>query len=92
MSSKPPFEWHVPDLNPHVVAREPARAFAMYEREAAERAGLLYRLGYDRASAKARLRGNARWDWELHEPPRGLLKRLDEICDRVYARRGGVIV
>ena len=85
-----PFEWHRPDMPADVVGREPARAAAMYEREAEERAGLLYRLGYDRASAKARLRGNARWDWELHAIPRGLLKRLDEICDRVYARRAAL--
>ncbi len=80
----------MPDLPRDVTAREPARAMAMYDREAEERAGLLYRLGCDKAYAKVRLRGNARWDWEMHEMPRGLLKRLDEICDRVYARRSSL--
>ncbi|MCC6748285.1 MAG: hypothetical protein IT371_11540 [Deltaproteobacteria bacterium] len=80
------FPWYVPDV-PESYRRAGDKARLMYEAELAERAALLYRLGYSKADAQERLRGNARWDFELHgEPPHA--QRVAEIVDRVYARRG----
>jgi len=81
-----PFPWYHPDL-PADLASAGKKAAAMYERELAERATLLMRLGYSREEAKMRLRGNVRWDFELHGNP-AHLKRIGAIVDQIYAARG----
>ncbi len=84
-----PFPWYQPDL-PDDYRSAAAKAGAMYETELRERASLLMRLGYSAEETKLRLRGNVRWDFELHgEPPH--LRRVDAIVDQVFAaRRAGV--
>lgn len=79
-----PFEWYEPDV-PRVDTR--SKALQMYERELADRAALLQRLGYSKSAALERLRGNVEWDFELHDKPEHLA-RVNEIVERVYARRG----
>lgn len=59
----------------------------MYEREIAERAALLLRLGYNAEETRARLRQSVDWDFELHDKPAHLAK-VDSIVDSVYTRRG----
>jgi hypothetical protein len=61
-----------------------------YMTELRERAGLLFRLRYSRAAAKARLRANVAWDFELHTTP-GFAGQIDGIVDEVYGRssKGG---
>ena len=82
-----PFPWYQPDVPP---LASPEKARAMYEAELRERAMLLLRLGYSVEEAKLRLRGNVRWDFELHRAPPHL-KRVDAIVDQVFAtRRAGV--
>jgi len=84
-----PFPWYQADVPDELLA-SPDKARAMYENELRERAMLLLRLGYSAEEAKLRLRGNVRWDFELHgKPPH--LKRVDSIVDQVFAaRRAGV--
>jgi hypothetical protein len=81
-----PFPWYHPDVPPELTAR-PERAQQMYILELKERAALLMRLGYDKAEAAARLRGNVRWDFELHDVPKHLT-RVEEVVEKVYQARG----
>ena len=78
------FDWLVPTR----PARDPARAArreAMYVAELRDRAALLKRLLYDREAARARLRANVAWDFELHARP-AFMNRIDAIVDEVYRR------
>ena len=59
----------------------------MYRRELEDRAGLLFRLGYPAARAKARIRAQVTWDFDLHGAPKHA-SEIDKIVDAVY-RRGG---
>ena len=59
----------------------------LYEKELAERAALLQRMGFSKAEATMRLRTNVEWDFELHRKP-SHLDRVAAIVERVYARRG----
>ena len=61
----------------------------MYRREIAERAALLFRLGYSVEQAIARMQANIEWDFELGatrpadlDPP-----HVAEIVRTTYARR-----
>ncbi len=60
----------------------------MYRRELEDRAALMYRLGYTKERAKARLRTYVAWDFELHGRPRHAAD-VDKIVDAVFKRRGG---
>jgi hypothetical protein len=80
-----PFEWCHPDVPPSFADAGP-KAAVMYERELRDRAALLLRLGFSRVDAKRRLRGNVRWDFELHGSPPHLGK-VEPIVDEVYAAR-----
>ncbi len=81
-----PFSWYQPDV-PEGYRSGSAKALAMYEDEIRERATLLMGLGYSREDAKARLRGNVRWDFECNGAP-AHLKRVGAIVDKVYTSRG----
>lgn len=59
----------------------------MYVRELEERAALLFRLGYRQDDVKRRLRGNVRWDFELHKRP-AFLSRIDGIVNQLWKRGG----
>lgn len=60
----------------------------MYRQEVEDRASLLFRLGFSKERAKARLRANVGWDFELHGRPRHAVD-IDRIVDAVYRRGGG---
>lgn len=81
-----PFAWYYADV-PESYRVSPDKARAMYEREIAERASLLLRLGYAAQQTKQRLRAEVAWDFELHRSPEHV-DRIDEIVDRVFRRRG----
>src|SRR2546421_12717698 len=80
-----PFEWWQ-TRRPPPAASAKARE-AMYLAELRERAALLRRLNYSREEARARLRANLAWDFELSGTP-GFAGKIDGIVDEVY-RRGG---
>ncbi len=84
-----PFDWMHPTLPKEIRAQEASRAAEMYARETEERAALLQRLGYDKDSARTRLRANARWDWEGSGRAKVAAKvdEVDEAIGRVFARR-----
>jgi len=79
-----PFDWYEPDVPPSDTR---AKAQRMYAREIAERAALLRRLGYDRQETVRRLRGEVKWDFELHGQPEHL-EQVEAIVDQVFQRRG----
>ena len=81
-----PFSWYRPDV-PSSYLSASGKTKSMYEREMAERAALLLRLGYSKADAVSRVRGNVRWDFELHADP-AHLESVNKIVERVYSRRG----
>ena len=81
-----PFDWYHPDVPPD-FAEAPDKARQMYEQEMGERAALLLRLGYTREETRQRLRGNARWDFEMHCKP-SHLDRVDALVDEVYSHGG----
>ncbi len=71
-------------------ARGAKQRLAMYRNELAERAGLLARLEYSQAQARARLRANLRWDFESYPAARPAGLGDDEIARIVkasFARR-----
>lgn len=78
-----PFPWHHP-----VRVPSHGRA-AMYQRELEERAALLYRLGYPKAVARARLASNVAWDFQIgaDDPPSA--GDIETVVDSIY-RRGGM--
>jgi hypothetical protein len=80
-----PFDW----MHPARVAR-PQRREEVYRRELEDRAALLFRLGYDRSRARARLRANVDWDFEVGgaRPPLDA-HAIDALLEGIY-RRGGV--
>ncbi|MBI2892895.1 MAG: hypothetical protein HYY06_05035 [Deltaproteobacteria bacterium] len=80
------FDWMEPYVPEGRAAREAAAALAAQEREIAERASLLLRLGYGLAETQMRVRGNLLWDFELHGRP-AIVARCDEIVRRVWERR-----
>ena len=82
-----PFPWLKPDVPRRYAATFPRKAEAMYLRELEERAALLFRLRYPRDLCKLRLRGNVRWDFEMHKTP-AFIARVDAIVDAVYGRGG----
>lgn len=82
-----PFDWLHADVPASLAATFAGKALAAHLREAEERAGLLCRLGYPRAEARRRVRGNVRWEWELHGTP-AFFAKLDALVDGVYARGG----
>jgi hypothetical protein len=80
-----PFDWMEPSVPEGQAARERAATVTALERELAERAGLLLRLGYSLADAQLRVRGNLLWDFEVQGRP-ALAARVDAIVARVYGR------
>ena len=78
------FDWLVP-AKP--AGRNHSAREDMYLAELRERAALLKRLNYDKAEARARLRANVHWDFELHSQP-GFLSKIDGIIEDVYGRGG----
>jgi hypothetical protein len=78
------FDWMTPA--PPASRNRGARE-EMYLSELRERAALLKRLNYDKAEARARLRANVHWDFELHSQP-GFLSKIDSIIEDVYGRGG----
>jgi len=80
---KQEFDWMTPAKPaPNRSARE-----EMYLAELRERAALLRRLNYDKAEARARLRANVLWDFELHSQP-AFTSKIDGIIEEVYGRGG----
>jgi hypothetical protein len=70
------------------AARGAERRIDMYRREVAERAALLYRLGYTAEQATARLSANADWDAAAGTAPRPLdAHTIGEIVAATFARR-----
>jgi hypothetical protein len=65
----------------------PGKRDHVYRQELEDRAALLCRLGFSSKKAKARLRANLHWDFELHAKPK-LDHEIDKIVDAVYKRRG----
>jgi hypothetical protein len=63
----------------------------MLRHELEDRAALLHRLGYSKDRAKARLRANVQWDYELHGKPRSpeTDREIDKLVDAVWRRGGG---
>jgi hypothetical protein len=57
----------------------------MYLTELRDRARLLHRLGYERNAARARLRQNVAWDFELHEAP-AFCGKIDSVVEEIYGR------
>ena len=82
-----PFPWLHAETSVAFSATFAKKAEASHLQEIEERAGLLCRLGYSRTDAKRRIRGNVRWEWELHGMPR-FFSKLDGIVDGVYSRGG----
>ena len=82
-----PFSWCHPSIPESYARTFPRKREAMYLAELEDRAALLHRLHYSRAAAVARLRGNLRWDFELHRAPK-LIDRVEAIVDAVYQRGG----
>ena len=78
-----PFDW----MNPKRVP--PRGRAAMYRRELEERAALLYRLGYGKARARARIGANVAWDFEVGARDAPSPRDIDAVVDAVY-RRGGM--
>jgi hypothetical protein len=80
-----PFDWMDPSVPKGQAARERKSTTAALEREMADRAALLRRLGYSLAEAKLRVRGNLLWDFEIQGRP-AIAARVDDIVSRVYGR------
>ena len=78
------FDWMTPA---RPASRNGGAREEMYLSELRERAALLKRLNYDKAEARARLRANVHWDFELHSQP-GFLSKIDTIIEDVYGRGG----
>jgi len=78
------FDWMTPATP---AGRNRSAREEMYLAELRERAALLRRLNYDKAEARARLRANVAWDFELHSQP-GFLSKIDGIVEDVYGRGG----
>jgi hypothetical protein len=70
---------------------DPAKRDEMLRHEMEDRAALLLRLGYSKNDAKARLRANVAWDYELRGKPRSVEtdREIDKLVDAVYRRGGG---
>lgn len=83
-----PFSWYHADLPTQTDARRAARANGMYERELAEKAALLQRLGHSLEQTQARLRANIEWDFEMNGGRAAIVARIDAIAKAVYHRRG----
>ena len=81
-----PFSWYYPDV-PTSYTDAKAKASSMYEREMAERAALLLRLGFSKSETRDRIKGNVEWDFELHAKP-AHFKRVNTLVNEVFARRG----
>jgi len=80
-----PFDWMEPSVSEGQAGRERAATIAAMERELADRAALLHRLGYSLSDAQLRVRGNLLWDFEVQgRPP--IAARVDAIVARVYGR------
>jgi hypothetical protein len=69
-------------------AKAAATRDEMYRHELEDRAALLFRLRFPKERAKARLRANVSWDFELHGRPRHAAD-IDRVVDAVYRRGGG---
>lgn len=80
--SFPWYEVHVPEEYRATFAEKYER---MILEDARRRAQILHSLGYDRGHAKLRVRGNLRWEYELHELPT-VAKSLDGVVDRIYGK------
>ena len=80
------FPWYVP-ARPKKARNTVESRDQMYREELEHRAGLFFRLGYPKDRAKARLRANAKWDFEMRGSARHE-RDIDRIVDAVY-RRGG---
>lgn len=78
-----------PFLPPGAATRASQTRIEMYRREVRDRAALLYRLGYSRDQATARLQANADWDFDIGMPrPDGLnADAIAEIVATTFARR-----
>src|SRR5262245_40233884 len=83
-NNKQEFDWMTPAPP---AGRNRAAREEMYLSELRERAALLRRLNFDKAEARARLRANVAWDFELHSQP-GFLSKIDGIIEDVYGRGG----
>jgi hypothetical protein len=66
----------------------PVKRDDMYRNEVEDRAALLFRLGFTKERAKARLRASVSWDFDLHGRPRHAAD-IDRIVDAVFRRGGG---
>lgn len=64
-----------------------AKAREMYERELADRAALLLRLGFAKKDVLARLTANVQWDFDLHGKP-AHMQRVKTIVEQVFKRKG----
>jgi hypothetical protein len=82
MSSFPWWEPAVPEEYRRTFSEKFER---MILEDARRRAQILRALGYERAYARMRVRGNVLWEFEKHKLP-AVAKRVEEVVDEVYAR------
>jgi len=78
-----PFSWYHADV-PNALRVRPERTLEMYLLEIRERAALLRRLGYNRDQTLSRVKGNVRWDFELHTAPVPLTQ-ITKVVEAVFA-------
>jgi hypothetical protein len=81
------FPWYEPKR----LTPSPAKRDEVLRQELEDRAALLLRLGYSKQAAKARLRSNVAWDYELRGKPRTVEtdREIDKLVDAVWRRGGG---
>ncbi len=82
-----PFSWYHTDIPAALNERQRSRATEMFEREIAERAGLLFRLGYTAEETQERVQQTVDWDFEINPMP-NRLARVEAIVGAVFERRG----
>jgi len=85
------FPWYEPNrpkISPEASAHKRDEAI---KQDLEDRASLLFRLGYSKDRAKARLRANVRWECELNGKPRSVEseREIDKLVDAVWRRGGG---
>ncbi len=84
------FPWMVTRVRAEQRSAQSDRRALMYRRELAQRAGMLYRLGYPPSRAIARLVANVEWDFELGtggRPANLSNEDIEEIVKSTYLRR-----
>ena len=83
-----PFDYMHPDVNDEYTEEMKPRAREAHLVGLRERAGMLFRLGYDKKETTRRLRMNVQWDyavWSDNLPD--FYKEIDALVDDVFKRK-----